>query len=599
MASIIGQGALRRLRASQKGSFARPSCPLPGGFVPVILGTVKGSPPTTGLLLVPSSIRGAGRDPRGGSLVLVAASAALLFAVACSDEAVVPGTEDVVDASEDQGAQCPNVAISYHEIDGVAAPPNPVTGDVTEAKYNRVRYIRYRADTGGAPPLPAKAIFMLLPGYTVGTGYLRYIAFHIADLSCGQVEVWLVERRHHLLEDPTGMIAAEEAGDPWIAYNYYWDGGQVDGQTFDGFLSTTGPDSAMLSEWGLDLSMQDIRSVIYQVPESSRASTVFLAGHSRGVAFVKAYAAYVFEDGTQGSDDVAGLVLIDGDSRYNAQLTEEQYVTEIERIRSGDTARYETVPPAGAEAYFYLEILGMISAEGFGDPDDPELGPEGSFPEFGPLTSLLPILFRNRDITMTNEAFMGYATDTESAIIDILRSGVGALDGPTAEDAIGLYPSDPDHLYTWLHYDEVEPHDFCEIQNMIKALYEGPSNAADPYYAARLDYDFYVADQMETEETWREQYFHLRSSTVDVPVFALGSHLLSEEPERITDYRDQLAPVRNQELPRSEYGFDIMWKPDWEHLDTVFAVAESNDFFAELGEWLLRHSGGEVLVPES
>jgi len=500
-------------------------------------------------------------------------------------------------AGEETSGTCPGVVKRYIEIDGEPAPPNPVTGDTTPAKFNKVRYIRYRADTGDEPPVPVKAILVMLPGFTVGTGYLTYMARNLVDMSCGRIEVWLVERRHHLLEDPTGMIAAEQAGDPWIANGYYYEGAEVDGKTFAGFIDGSGPDSAMVSEWGLDIAMKDIRTVIRQVPESARQATVFLGGQSRGVAFVRAYAAYEFEDGRLGVEDLAGLALVDGDSQYNDKMTEQGYLDNLDDIRSGKKARFVTVPPAGPPIYTFLEILAMASSEGFGDPDDPQLGPNGQFPEFGPLGPLLPLLFRQQDIHMTNEAFFGFATDTDSAIIDILKAGLGAMDGPTAKDALGVYPTDPDHLYTWKHWNEVDPPEFCEIQDLIKSLYEGPSNALDPYYASRLDLDFFVADQLETAGTWRDKYFRFKSSQMDAPVYALGSHILSEQPERVTRYRDQIAPVRGQDLPRSEYGFEILWKPEWEHIDTVFAVAATNDFFSGLLDWMIEFSKGEVQVP--
>jgi len=524
-----------------------------------------------------------------------------LLAGACSggdssdpDDAIAGDSVD-----EETSVTCPAVVKQYLEIAGEPIPDNPVTGDGTPSEFNRVRYIRYRADTGADTPRPVDAILVMLPGFTVGTGYLTYMARSLVRMSCGRMEVWLAERRHHLLEDPTGMIAAEAAGDPWIANGYYFDGQEVDGKTFAGFIDGNGPDSAIISEWGLDIAMKDIRSVIRQVPESARQATVFLGGQSRGVAYVRAYAAYEFEDGRLGCEDLAGLVLVDGDSQYKSGMSEETYLEDLQAIRSGDKARFVTVPPVGPPIYTFLEILAMASSEGFGDPADPQLGPDGRFPEFGPLEPLLPLLFRQEDIQMTNEAFFGFATDTDSAVIDILRAGLGAMDGPVAEDTVGLYPSDPDHLYTWKHWDEVDPVDFCEIQDLLKSLWEGPSNATDPYYASRLDLDFFAADKLETAGAWRDKYFTFRSSDMDAPVYNLGSHILHGQPERVTDYRDRIAPVRGQDLPRSEYGFDILWKPEWEHIDTVFAVAETNDFFMGLVDWMRLHSKGEVQVPVS
>lgn len=514
-------------------------------------------------------------------------------------DAVVDAADsgDGADGADGVAPTCPAVLREYVEIPGDPAPPNPVTGAVTAAEFNVVRYIRYRADSGAEAPLQADAILVVAPGFTVGSGYLSYMAENLVAGSCGRVEAWLMERRHHLLEDPTGMNAAEAARDPRLAYGYYFDGAEVGGKTFAGVLDAKGAASETLSEWGLDIALKDMRRVIAQVPAASRQASVFLGGHSRGVAYVQAYAAYEFEPGHLGCDDLAGLVLIDGDSRYDAAMTEETYLDRLKRIREGTLPRYVNVPPASPEIYIFLEILALAASEDVATPGDPELGPDGQFGTLGPLEGLAPLLFRGLDIKMTNEAFWGFAADTESAILDILRSGLGKLDGATEVDELGAYPSDEGHLYRWKHYDQVEPAEFCEIQDLLRALYEGPSNAPDPYYAARLDQDFYVADRMDTEGTWRDAYFPLRASAMNAPVYVLGSRLLSGEPERVTEYRDRIAPVRGQALPRTEFGFEQLWKPEWEHIDTVFAVADTNPFFADVIAWMQRFSAGPVQVP--
>jgi hypothetical protein len=505
---------------------------------------------------------------------------------------------DAGDAAPDAAVACPTVVREYVEIPGDAAPPNPVTGAVTAAEFNVVRYIRFRGDSGAAAPAAVDAILVVAPGFTVGSGYLSYMAESVVAGSCGRVEVWLTERRHHLLEDPVGMNAAEAARDPRVAYGYYFEGAEVAGKTFAGVLDAKGAASEVLSEWGLELALRDLRRVIAQVPAASRQATVFLGGHSRGVAYVQAYAAYEFAPGERGCDDLAGLVLIDGDSRYEPSMTEAAYLERLDKIRKGTTPRYVNVPPASPEIYIFLEILALAASRDVVTPGDPELGPDGRFGTLGPLQSLAPLLFRGLDIQMTNEAFWGFAADTESAILDILRSGLGKLDGATEADELGVYPSDEGHLYRWKHYDEVEPAEFCEIQDVLRALYAGPSNAPDPYYAARLDQDFYVADRMDTEGTWRDAYFPLKASAMNAPVFVLGSRLLSGEPERVTEYRDRIAPVRGQSLPRTEYGFEVQWRPEWEHIDTVFAVAETNPFFADVTAWMQRFSGATVQVPQ-
>ena len=78
-----------------------------------------------------------------------------------------------------------------------------------------------------------------------------------ADAGVGSLEVWAMERRTNCLEDLTGMNAAEAAGDPGIAVDYYYNGVEVAGKMFQGFLGEQ--DVPFLSEFGLKLLMDDIQ----------------------------------------------------------------------------------------------------------------------------------------------------------------------------------------------------------------------------------------------------------------------------------------------------------------------------------------------------
>ena len=534
-------------------------------------------------------------------LVLIA----VCFAVACQDgnddhddpDNSVDDDDVGLSDDDDDAAACPGVVWDYLTIDSVPAPPNPITGAESPPEFDKVKYFRFRADTAGAPPDEVNAVMIMLPGYSVGAGYLTYLAENLVALSCGRIEVWISERRHHLLEDTTGMDAAEAAKDPDLAYSYYYEGGQVNGSTFDGFLSAYGQQTDFLSEWGLELALKDIRRLIEQVPQAGRQTSVFLAGHSRGGFYVKAYAAHVFKDGHRGCDDLAGAILVDGESRYLPIFTKSLYETTINAVRRGILPRYITLPPFGPPVYTYFEIMAMTASEDFSNPDDPRLGPDGVYGKYGPFTYLLPLLYRFEDMTLTNEALLGYATDAESGLISLLLAGFGKLDGPTATDALGVYPTDSDHLYRWKHYNQVTPGEFSEIQDFIHGLYEGPSNAMDPYYGTRLDIDYWAAEFFENEDQWQSEYFLFKNSTMDAPVFVLGSRLLYEKSDHVFFYRSQLPPVRGQNLPRDQFGFDVMWHPEWEHLDTAFAVAKTNDFFQMILDWMEFFSTGTTRIP--
>ena len=78
-----------------------------------------------------------------------------------------------------------------------------------------------------------------IPGFMGGANSFDYIGRQLvsmaeADAGVGSLEVWAMERRTNCLEDLTGMNAAEAAGDPGIAVDYYYHGVEVDEKVFRG-----------------------------------------------------------------------------------------------------------------------------------------------------------------------------------------------------------------------------------------------------------------------------------------------------------------------------------------------------------------------------
>ncbi len=543
-----------------------------------------------------------------------------LFVISCNDSDIDDGNDDSGDKptltydpdyddvdygwtdedhpipADDDWPDIIDVVGEYVSIEGTVAPPNPATGDETPPEFNRIQFYRYRERTLG-PARPVSKILILLPGHTVGANTLIYAAKSLVELADGNLEVWVMDHRHHLLEDQWGIDIAEHLRDPNIAIDYYFRDRWILGKKFGGFLKGTGAVTAMMSEWGLDIEMQDVRRLIHLIPEEYRATNVFLGGHSRGVAFAQAFAANEFEDGIMGSEEIAGLVFIDGITRYEPWKTQSRIEKDLLSLRHGSTSRFVTMPPFGPPLYLFTEIIAMAAARQFAKPDNTELGPDGIFPNKGPLALLTPIAFRGRNITMTNKAYVGFMTDNQSGLVGILRAGFGKLDGPTARDFLGVYPTDENHVYSWIDYDEADPAECSDLDDLIPAIYKGPSNATDRYYSARLNLDLAVADQMETEGVWREQYFKMYTSRIDAPVLAVGTRIISGT-DRYEQYRDRLAPVRGQNLPRTQFGYEIILHPEWEHIDPLFAKAESNDFLHRLIAWMDEFSAGVVEPPD-
>src|SRR5439155_443007 len=96
-----------------------------------------------------------------------------------------------------------------------APPPNPLTGTATPDALNRVQIVRYRVDTAGAAPKPARAIAILMPGFLAGAGSFDALARALVRRSTpdAPLEAWAIDRRANLLEDRFGLDAALAAHD--------------------------------------------------------------------------------------------------------------------------------------------------------------------------------------------------------------------------------------------------------------------------------------------------------------------------------------------------------------------------------------------------
>src|SRR5512143_3318218 len=105
------------------------------------------------------------REKRWGFAALLAAGA---IGASCGSSYAPPPASIVVE----QGA----VAIRREAfvIDGVAAPANPLANAATPAEQNKLRVVRYRVDAD--PPLPARAVVVMMPGFLGGAGSLDSLA---------------------------------------------------------------------------------------------------------------------------------------------------------------------------------------------------------------------------------------------------------------------------------------------------------------------------------------------------------------------------------------------------------------------------------------
>ena len=508
--------------------------------------------------------------------------------------------DDFLDDDDDTTSKEVPVTVDYIYLDGSVSPPNPITGDVTPPEYNKIMLLRYRQDTGDDPPRPVKAIFLYVMGWGAGASQIGLMAHDLIVMSKGEVEVWSVDRRTNLLEDTWGMDVASAQKDPKIAYDYYFEGLPVNGRVFAGWVDAYSPKLAMISEWGVDIAFEGIREIINQIPEENRKTNLFMGGHSQGARTVKMYAAYQFPDGRLGNDDIGGLILWDSlDQQSGLNISEYEYQEYILAVRDGTLARYKNQDFFWGETstVFMLQYFAMASAEGFGD-GNPEYGPNGFLSEWPGLIGLAYLLMcRFRNIKMTNEAFVGLLIDDESGLSNDFMAHVGRITGgETGRDLLGVYPKDPNATYTWKHFDKTIPEETTDLTRVIKLLYETPTNITDTYNSARLLYEHFIADDIESEGTWVHNYFHYYTSLIDVPVFCLEGHF-SANSGTYEKYRDKLPPVAGQDLPRTEVGFDIFQAHDWSHMEVIFVERDRNPAYAALLNWADTWSTGTVQVP--
>lgn len=211
--------------------------------------------------------------------------------------------------------------------------PAPVTtpSAAALAGVSAVRVVRPGVVVPGTPPElnasitvrygPAKprTVLLLMPGFLGGAGSFDRLARQIVALG-PDTAVWAVDRRSNLLE-PQAEIAA--AGPARLA--------QI---VRDGLPARPRSSVAFMRDWGLDVTLRDWRVAVRE----ARALTpdVFIGGHSMGGSLTGLYAAYDFggpagdaapADGGRGSDDVRGLVMLDGAPGLlsNQPLTPQNY----------------------------------------------------------------------------------------------------------------------------------------------------------------------------------------------------------------------------------------------------------------------------------
>lgn len=493
-----------------------------------------------------------------------------------------------------------------------------------------IRFTRYRPETVGTPK-EVQAILVLIPGYMGGANSFDYLGRQLvsmaeADPAVGSLEVWAVDRRTNCLEDLSGMNAAEAAGDPGMAVDYYYHGMEVAGHTFQGFLGEQ--DVPFLSEFGLKLLMEDVQTILTtMIPsEADRKATVFIGGHSAGGGYASYFAGWDFDGNPATEEDAgysncAGLIGLDGrvGSRSGTPIEEAQYVQRLADIRSGAAPRLNLLMGVTPEALALFEIIGMY-AHLF---PDAESTLAQDVPYSGAVSSLIRLLHSRdvfhyllgtpafADFRYTNEAVLGVFFDDNFNPVGILETSMGFLQGGSVvakdfpgdlADALGLFGIKKDGvfipwdagpanalgsgpLYSWVNFDEVgnalDPdyqdtagtvtytnwrEEMVDIQDVALSLYQGDTNFPEWHYASRISLDGQAASA-PYQADYGLLFFH---------------------NDRIEDL-----PLLNINASDRE---------GYNHQDVLFAAADRpshrpSEVLAPMMEFVFTKNGGSVVVP--
>ncbi len=206
----------------------------------------------------------------------------LLAACAPAPQLVRPVTPAVTTPSDAVLARVPAARVVRRSFVVPGTPPE-LNASVT------VRY-------GSAQP---KAILLLMPGFLGGAGSFDRLARQIVALG-PSTAVWAVDRRSNLLE-PQAQIAAASPD-------------QLAQIVRDGLPPRPRQSVSYMRDWGLNVTLRDWRVAIREA--RTLTPNVFIGGHSMGGSLTGLYAAYDFDgppaDAGRGSDDVRGLVMLDG-----------------------------------------------------------------------------------------------------------------------------------------------------------------------------------------------------------------------------------------------------------------------------------------------
>lgn len=510
----------------------------------------------------------------------------------------------------------PGIVREIVDIDGVTPPKNPTLDKETPREQNRVRVVRYRVEGNK----PARAIVVMMPGFLGGAGSFDPMARAIVRRSTadGAIEAWAIDRRSNYLEDTHGDDVAEVKRDPELARKYYFDGEEVAGKTFGGFIDQSALPHE--SEWGAETTLGDLRNVIAKVPAAERRARVILVGHSMGATLSEAYAAWDFA-GARGFDELAGLVLVDGvsgrelddPSTFSEKTYLEGSTDSTNPFASSGLNTIRKVQPFVALPFLGVAVMEHAERMAIATAVAPT-GPRLQHDDIVNTAAILLGLKRDAIPKMTNRALFGFAFDDASSAVFIAAISTGRASGGPLASYKGIlggelqHPTDPNASYDWIDFDATSPPERSRLSDMARSWYEGPGlNFGEWYFPARLALDAGVVGSLNISDgDWRSKY-GLRArhgAALDLPVLAFAAGLVEEA--RFDKLRAMLTkPIGEGRplagTPRSDpRAYKLIVRRDFTHIDPLQA-ADAGDgrvWYDELAAFVTANTpAGGVLVP--
>ncbi|GCB47495.1 alpha/beta hydrolase [Streptomyces sp. NL15-2K] len=420
---------------------------------------------------------------------------------------------------------------------GVSAEPYvpiPVGRGGGPAETDRVHVLK-------VGPERAETVVVLVPGMFGAANDFRLVAGDLVRAVPG-IQVWAFDRREENLADRTGFATPDPAA-------YYLDGH---------YRSQDPAASGYAADWGLRLTLEDLRTVVLAAGAGGRRRVV-LGGHSWGATTVLAYAAWDF-DGHPGYRDLAGLALIDGGVLGAFEGTGAPVQDSPEEVR-------ERLAAIEGGAVFDM----TLSAVGLGSRAEStqiwyqlagwyaRVDPEGR----SVLQPRLPDALR-LPYPITNAALLGTLVDAGFG----WPNDISVHSGRVADSGAG------DDVRGWID-EGITP------IGRVAAAYAGPEPAVwEWYWPSRLSVDLDVTDAYADTDLARSLGLRLRHATrIDVPLYAFQTSY-----SHGTVLTGAQRVVTGSRIPYTTYETD----EGMNHLDPLFAATAQNTMTRTFAGFLAR-----------